>query len=304
MSVNTQDFSSAERHHVQTVTYKSVNGVDLKLDIVTPSNPAKTTKPRASYRLLPEAPALQILQDAIDAYNWIVANITPTTSFPHDTSKIIISGGSAGGYVATALAATPKLIPKPAGVLSYYGMLNPSGERWNTKGKTLGFDFPSSVEALRAARDHPQIGDHEIVDLGTETRTGYISTLEEEGLYVDFMTRIDGLGAQVLEKGPEVIPSEFRPLFPLLFGITQAYPRTLLMHGDADPVVDVEESRLFAKKLEASGVDVELDVVEGGGHGFEGSVGDVDLRDHGGEDGPVWRSLRRSVEWIDAVLGA
>jgi dipeptidyl aminopeptidase/acylaminoacyl peptidase len=42
----------------------------------------------------------------------------------------------------------------------------------------------------------------------------------------------------------------------------------LLLHGDADPVVPVEQSIRFAERLGAAGGDVELHVLEGEGHGF------------------------------------
>jgi dipeptidyl aminopeptidase/acylaminoacyl peptidase len=42
-----------------------------------------------------------------------------------------------------------------------------------------------------------------------------------------------------------------------------------LIHGSEDSVVPVEQSRLFAKKLQESGRPVSLWVVEGAGHDFE-----------------------------------
>ncbi|HSB84928.1 MAG TPA: alpha/beta fold hydrolase [Ilumatobacteraceae bacterium] len=42
----------------------------------------------------------------------------------------------------------------------------------------------------------------------------------------------------------------------------------LLMHGDADPVVPVDHTRTFTDRCRAAGVDIELVVYEGEGHGF------------------------------------
>ena len=42
----------------------------------------------------------------------------------------------------------------------------------------------------------------------------------------------------------------------------------LLLHGDADPVVPVEQSQRLAAALAAAGGDVELHVYPGEGHGF------------------------------------
>ncbi len=42
----------------------------------------------------------------------------------------------------------------------------------------------------------------------------------------------------------------------------------LVLHGDADPVVPVEQSRALAERCLAAGGDVEFVVYEGEGHGF------------------------------------
>jgi acetyl esterase/lipase len=44
-------------------------------------------------------------------------------------------------------------------------------------------------------------------------------------------------------------------------------PPFLLIHGDADPVVPLEQSELFREDLEHAGVPVEVRVIPGGGHG-------------------------------------
>lgn len=43
----------------------------------------------------------------------------------------------------------------------------------------------------------------------------------------------------------------------------------LLIHGADDSIVPVEQSRLFAKKLQESGRPISLLIVEGAGHDFE-----------------------------------
>ena len=45
-------------------------------------------------------------------------------------------------------------------------------------------------------------------------------------------------------------------------------PPTLLVHGDADTLVDVNNSRLMHETLTANGVVTDLIVIEGAGHGF------------------------------------
>lgn len=50
----------------------------------------------------------------------------------------------------------------------------------------------------------------------------------------------------------------------------------LILHGDADPVVPVEQSRAFADCVRAAGGQVELHVYEGEGHGFRQRANQLD----------------------------
>ena len=42
----------------------------------------------------------------------------------------------------------------------------------------------------------------------------------------------------------------------------------LVLHGDADPVVPIEQSIRLVERIRSSGGDVEFHVMEGEGHGF------------------------------------
>ena len=52
--------------------------------------------------------------------------------------------------------------------------------------------------------------------------------------------------------------------------INSASPETLMIHGDADNMVPLQQSRLLAEKLEAAGVNHELVIVSGGEHAWLG----------------------------------
>ena len=45
-------------------------------------------------------------------------------------------------------------------------------------------------------------------------------------------------------------------------------PPTLLVHGDADALVDLNNSQLIHAALASKGVETDLVVIEGAGHGF------------------------------------
>jgi alpha-beta hydrolase superfamily lysophospholipase len=50
----------------------------------------------------------------------------------------------------------------------------------------------------------------------------------------------------------------------------------LILHGDADPVVPVEQSQVFAERVRAAGGDVELHIYAGEGHGFRDPANQLD----------------------------
>jgi dipeptidyl aminopeptidase/acylaminoacyl peptidase len=55
---------------------------------------------------------------------------------------------------------------------------------------------------------------------------------------------------------------------PLNFPERLTHTPILLMHGDSDPVVPVEQSRAFVERCRSAGVDIEFVVYEGEGHGL------------------------------------
>ncbi len=63
-----------------------------------------------------------------------------------------------------------------------------------------------------------------------------------------------------------------------IYGVTPSFPPTLLIHGDKDDLVPLEQSQKMDEALGKAGVDHKLIVVPGGGHGSPGFVermGDV-----------------------------
>lgn len=56
---------------------------------------------------------------------------------------------------------------------------------------------------------------------------------------------------------------------PLAF-VDKADPPVLILHGDADPLVPLGQSEIFADALKKAGVACELVVIKGGGHGGAG----------------------------------
>jgi acetyl esterase/lipase len=64
-------------------------------------------------------------------------------------------------------------------------------------------------------------------------------------------------------------PNDVNDVSPLLHA-TEDDPPTLLIHGDKDFLVPLWQSERMCEALKAKGVESELIVIEGGGHGFSG----------------------------------
>jgi dipeptidyl aminopeptidase/acylaminoacyl peptidase len=68
----------------------------------------------------------------------------------------------------------------------------------------------------------------------------------------------------------------YRKRSPIEFADRLTTTPMLILHGDADPVVPVEQSSMFADRVRAAGGDVELHVYEGEGHGFRQQANQLD----------------------------
>ncbi|KAK4863260.1 hypothetical protein LT330_002038 [Penicillium expansum] len=310
-----------------THVFKVVDGLSLEIDVLSPptkeeNSPVllhfhggflvlgeKTTFPphwlinacqkrgwtyaTASYRLLPESPGIEILQDATDAVNWVYANIS---------KRVIIAGSSAGGYLALAAAAHPAT-PRPLAVLSIYGMLDPASERYIRPGQPLGgpvADEAKALEEIEVAMRNDAIDGYPFpVSPPADLRFGWIRALHQAARYADVLARKPGLAGRIADEGVGAVSVEDRVLFPVSFGLKEGFPPTVLLHGDADELVGFEQSVAVAGALERVGVDVSLERAEGQGHGFEAKeVIDLDGDEVLG-DKAVADTLRRVIAHLE-----
>ena len=67
---------------------------------------------------------------------------------------------------------------------------------------------------------------------------------------------------------PEELPEAYRLASPLQL-VTIDDPPILMVHGDGDPVVPLEQSQLLLDAFRERGMDAQLIVVENAGHGFK-----------------------------------
>ncbi|KAF1843691.1 alpha/beta-hydrolase [Cucurbitaria berberidis CBS 394.84] len=285
--------------HKKTAVYKETGRLQLKLDVTAPSSSAgpstavihlhggflvagdrTTFEPEwlikacaargwtyvtPDYRLLPEATGLDALSDVLAAYAWVVENVS---------TKVILAGSSAGGYLAVTAAAVLSSKPNPPlAVLSIYGISDFTSKRFITKGTPLmgePSDNTAIIEKLsEAAKSGEVLTGSPFVFDPSDTRMGYIATLLQDALFPDYLTRSKGLAAEIESKGIQAIPEDQKVLFPVAVGLPKTYPPTVLLHGIDDHFVAYEQSQHLKQVLEKNGVTVHLEGVESADHGFD-----------------------------------
>ena len=254
----------------------------------------------ASYRLMPESTGLEVLSDALDAVQWIHKNVS---------HRILIAGSSAGGYLALATAAHPKC-PRPLAVLSVYGMLDPASKRYIEAGTALRApiaDLPIALDEIDTAVTSGKAIDGYAFPASppTDQRFRWIGALHQAAKYPDLLTRTPGLAGQISAQGADAIPERYRSLFPVSFGLKPDFPPTILLHGDDDVLVGLDQSASVAEKMSALGVDVYLEIAKGQGHGFEvKDVIDIDAKDAEGEAVRMKESLRRVITALEKAVSS
>jgi len=144
-----------------------------------------------------------------------------------DPNRIGVWGASAGGHLVALLGAT-------GGVKEFDQGENPG--------------VSSRVQAVC-----DWFGPTDLAQI-----TKYPSDINHAGPDSPESRLLGGPIAQNLEKAARANPIRY---------ITKDDPPFLIMHGDKDPTVPLEQSRLLAEALQKAGVPVIFRVVPGGGHG-------------------------------------
>ncbi|MEZ6073426.1 MAG: prolyl oligopeptidase family serine peptidase [Pirellulales bacterium] len=89
-------------------------------------------------------------------------------------------------------------------------------------------------------------------------------TAERQPLVINMVKRLVWPDLSSPPSGEEFIGA-LRKASPL-YHVTSSAPPFLLIHGDADPIVPLQQSEELKSALEQAGVPVELIIKEGGGH--------------------------------------
>ncbi|PGM56096.1 alpha/beta hydrolase [Bacillus sp. AFS053548] len=200
------------------------------------------------YRLAPETKLRDILEDVQDAILWI--STEGPKQFSIDPNKIIIIGGSAGGFLALC-SGTFKF--KPQAIVSFYGYGDISAS-WATNPSSyyLQKDLVSNeiAEMLQST--------HVITEGSVEKRYLIYVHARQQGESVQKITGVDSITNkdQLLKFCP-------------IKHITKNYPPTLFLHGTKDTDVPYEQSVFMRGALLQKGVKTKFITIPNGEHVFD-----------------------------------
>ncbi len=222
------------------------------------------------YRLAPETKLPELISDIEAAFRWLQNE--GAKRFHLDADRIVVCGGSAGGYLT--LVTGYRVEPRPKGLVALYGYGNLTGQWYST---------PSP---------HPRHNPRKITneEASKQTDGTVISDARHRkgnGGIIYLYYRQNGIWPrQVSGFDPATIDRKIAPFEPVR-NVTADYPATLLIHGTRDTDVPYEQSTLMAEQFKQHGVPFVLKPIENGEHGFGG--GDIEQI----ED--AYRTMRRFI---------
>ncbi len=255
--------------HIVDVVYGHKMGVALTMDVFKPEKPngigvvwmvsggwvsnhnsinpaiAKvfTSKGQTVFQVVHGSQPKFTLQEIVQDINRAVRFIrTHAANYGVDPNRLGISGGSAGGHLSL--------------------MMGAYGSDGNPEAKD-GVDRASSrVQAV--ACFYPPT---DFLNYGEAGKSAMkIPTLKS-------YWHVFGVTEQTSSEESEKIARSLSPLY----GITIRMPPTLLIHGDADTLVPIQQSNVVIKKLEELKVPCKLVVRPGKGHGWPELLKDGEL---------------------------
>jgi acetyl esterase/lipase len=272
----------------KTHTYKTVNDVKIHADIYRPQDAKvrpvlvwlhggalvlgnRNSVPRQlldlcrqegyalvsfDYRLASEVKLPDIAADLDDAFRWLRGDAAK--EYHLDADHLVVSGGSAGGYLTLLVGS--RLKPRPRGLVAYWGYGDVDGD-WYTKPSEFYRKQPlvSKEEAYKAVGVKALTGSEAGFD--GKGRGRLYLYLRQNGLWTKEVTGFD----------PATQRAQLDPFCPVR-NVSADYPPTLLIHGTEDTDVPYELSVAMDKELARHKVEHELVTVPGAGHGLSGAA--------------------------------
>jgi acetyl esterase/lipase len=179
-----------------------------------------------------------------------------------DPDRLGICGGSAGGHLSLMVGSEPEVgsaaAPDPV-------------DREPCRVAAVGVFFPPT--------DFLNYGEPGVVMMGTGKLQGFRAPFDfrEPSKQTHALERVTE--ARALEIGRDISP---------IYHVSDQTAPTLIFHGDADPLVPVQQARIYIEKMKSVGATGELVEKPGQGHGW----------------GDVQGDMTRIADWFDRWLGA
>ena len=171
------------------------------------------------------------IPDAVNDVNLATMHIKKSAAdYGVDPDRIGVTGGSAGGHLALMVGLATEQVQATAAAAE--------GELDASLAAIVAYFPPVDFRQAETAA------------------TGIISEVGQDELYSRF---------------PALIFDE--ALIPAVSPITHVDsddPPTLLVHGDADPLVHISHSFVMSEQLKSNNIESDFLVIEGGKHGFRG----------------------------------
>ncbi len=189
----------------------------------------------------------EVLEDMHRAIRFIHVN---AAKYKVDPDRLGITGGSAGGHLSLMMGTTGKVgdakAPDPV-------------NRASSKVAAVACFFPPT--------DFLNYGKDDNVMMGT----GTLSAFKAPFYFHELSSKTRAFEPITDEKKRLEIGKAISPVYH----VTKTSAPTLLIHGDADKLVPLQQSELMIKALKAQDVVNELIVKKGGDHGWAGMDKDL-----------------------------
>jgi acetyl esterase/lipase len=207
------------------------------------------------YRLAPEVKVPAIIDDIKEAFRWLREEGPKQLHI--DPKKIVVSGGSAGGYLTMMTGIC--VAPKPTALVAYWGYGDVDGAWYTQPSEYYRKAVPliAKEEAIKGLDGKVLTG--AVTKEQGQARGRYYHYLRQNGLWTKEVTGFD----------PATEARKLDPYCPVR-NITAEYPPILMIHGTTDTDVPHELSANMAKELARHKVPHEFISVPGAGHGLSG----------------------------------
>ena len=224
------------------------------------------------YRLAPEVKLPEIAADLRDFFAWLHAE--GPRLFHADTRRVVVSGGSAGGFLTMLSGAA--IQPPPQALVAYWGYGDIDGKWAVSASQHHGQNTPADGEVAKTAVDQGQVLTNTDDPAVQKGRGLYYRGLRQTGTWSREVTGID-----VIRE-----PGKLNHYCPVKL-IKPDYPPILMIHGTEDTDVPYSCSVDMARELKKHGVSHELISIPNAEHG---------LRD--GDPKLIAQAQTRALEYI------